>query len=376
MSAPTSLFKILLRGLQLAVCAMAGLGILQSASAFSVYGPAESWQTPTLDYLTRYWYADTELGGPKNFDQGSRLNVPIITYGYDYTFLDYFGTKGVAAVDSAMNLINNLPTASSARLKTFLTQDDQVVNYTAQALDLLDIKSVVMWLMLEHMVLIGETHVWDLHARTALPSGTCNYAYIVINRSYDPVTYDPSPYVNGVMYNYVILDGCNIGVSVADAIEFPADLAALQHFTFTAVATYQTLAPGGFYLGITRDDMGGLAYLYNKNRFIWEGLDGDSIAGAFGSTWEPVTIETNATGSNSFGGLLGGVEKIQYVKVAYDSLLGTNFNPIIYHYTIPMVTNGTLGVVHVTRTVSSPDILFTAADLTGPAYPLTDNSVL
>jgi hypothetical protein len=193
----TSMFRFLKK----VICAMLGLAAIQQASAFSVYGPAETWQTPTLDYLTRYWYGDTELGGPKNFNLGSRLNVPIITYGFDYTFLDYFGAQGVAAVDSAMNELNNLPGASETHLKKFLTQDNQVINYTAQALTLLDLKSTVMWLMMEHMGLIGETHVWDLHARTAEP-GTCQFAYIVINRSYDPVSYDPSAYVNGVLYSY------------------------------------------------------------------------------------------------------------------------------------------------------------------------------
>jgi hypothetical protein len=164
---------------------------------------------------------------------------------------------------------------------------------------------------------------------------------------------------------------------VADAIEFPADLASTAHFTFTAVATFQSLQPGGFYLGITRDDMGGLAYLYNKGRYVYEGLDSNAVAAGFGSTWSPVvTTATNTTGgtatTNSFSGILGGVEKINFVKVNFDSLLGANFNPIIYNYTIPMITNGMLGTLHVTRTITAPDILFTAADLVGTAYPLQD----
>jgi hypothetical protein len=69
------------------------------------------------------------------------------------------------------------------------------------------------------------------------------------------------------------------------------------------------------------------------------------------------------------------VEKITYVKVAYDSLLGVAFTPIIYNYSIPMVTNGTLQRLQVTRTVTQPDILFTAADLVSAptTIPLVDN---
>ena len=87
---------------------------VQSASAFSIFGPAESWQVPTLDYVTRFYYGSTELGGPKNFGEGSRINTPIVTYGYDITFLTYFGAKGVAAIDSAMAVLNALPASSAA----------------------------------------------------------------------------------------------------------------------------------------------------------------------------------------------------------------------------------------------------------------------
>ena len=60
------------------------------------------------------------------------------------------------------------------------------------------------------------------------------------------------------------------------------------------------------------------------------------------------------------------MEKITFVKTAYDSLLGTGFTPITNHYTIPWVTNGVLRSLSVTRTVTAPDIIFTAGDLTFP----------
>ena len=44
-------------------------------------------------------------------------------------------------------------------------QGNQQINYTAQALGLTDLKSTVLSIMLEHMGLNGETHVWDLHTR-------------------------------------------------------------------------------------------------------------------------------------------------------------------------------------------------------------------
>jgi hypothetical protein len=218
-----------------------------------------------------------------------------------------------------------------------------------------------MWLMAEHMGLLGETHVYDLIQRfletTPVP---CTYEYTVINRNYDPVTYNPSYYVNGRQYYYQIWDGCPIGINVGDAIEFPTDSTAMG---FTAVATPEGLELGGYYLGLTRDDMGGLQFLYKKNNYAFQSLDSNTVASPFVSSWEAVNTTNSITGISNFSGLLGGAEKITFVKVAYDSLLGTNFAPIIYNYTMPYVTNYQLSKLQVTRTVTAPDILFTAADL-------------
>jgi hypothetical protein len=369
----------MLRILKNIICAMLGLAAIQHASGFVNTGPAQAFEIPALDYITQYWYDDTEMGAPQNFDEGSRLNVPILTYAYDATFLEFFGTQGVAAVDAAMAEMNKLPAASSVKLSNFLTQDNEAINYTAQAIGLMDMKSMVMTLMLEHMGLMGEIHVWGLRAAAPLPSTTCEFEYIVLNWNWDPVTYNPTAYVNGVLYSYSILNGCPIGVAVADAIVYPADLAQGANFTFTAVATHQSLLPGGFYLGVTRDDIGGLAYLYRKNNYAYEILDSNSIAGGFSSSsWSPVsTLVTNAATNGGLAGLFGGVEKITYVKVKYDSLLGTNFTPLLYNYTIPFITNGVLQTLHVTRTVTRPDIVFAAADLSSaPAvYPFIYNGL-
>jgi hypothetical protein len=363
------------RILKTAICAGLAVATLQEASGFSLFGPAEAYQIPTLDYVTRFYYGDTELGGPKNFGEGSRLNVPIITYAFDSTFLTYFGSQGVAAVDSAMAVMNGLPTASRPNLPNFLMQGNDVVNYTAAALTLTDLKSCVMGIMLEHMGLIGETHVWDLRTRAPEP-GTCQFEYLVVNRNYDPITYDPTPYVNGVQYTYGIWDGCPSAISVADAIEETTDQTSTAQYAFTAVATLNGLVPGLFYLRITRDDMGGLAYLYRNNNYAYETLDSNSIVSSYvTSPYVPVTGFTNGV-TNGFQGLLGGVEKISYVKVAYDSLLGTAFTPRSYTYSLPYVTNSSLRSLRVTRTITQPDIIFTAGDLvTGPTtFPVIVNA--
>jgi hypothetical protein len=362
------------------VCWLFVLTVAQHAGAFTLWGPLDTFQTTDLDYSnpagsTRYYYFfvepgfdGREYGGPKNFGEGSRLTTPIITYGFDDTFLDYFGAQGVAAVESAFTVLNALPSASSANLANFLTDGAEQVNYTAQALELLDLKSTVLWLMAEHMGLLGETHVYDLAARTHYDTATCDYEYFVINRNYDSVTYNPSTYVNGRLYNYSIWDGCSVGVAVGDAIETPADTTTTR---YSAVATGNNLQIGAYYLNFTRDDMAGLKYLYRKGYYAYQPLDSNSVVEPFNSDWEAVNTTNLITGISNFDGLLGGAEKITFVKVNFDSLLNPGFNPITYSYNIAYVTNSRLFQGKVTRTITAPDILFTAANLASEA-PLAD----
>jgi hypothetical protein len=382
----------MMRILKKIICLVLGVTAAGSAFGFSMWGPAETWQVQTLDYGTRYLpyfpppnliefgvagpgsldEENTELGGTKNIGEGSRLNVPIITYAYDSSFLNYFGAKGEAAIDAAFTVLNGLPAASGAKLTGFLMQNNQQINYTAQALKMLDLKSTVMWLMMEHMGLIGETHTYDLNERVAVPGSTaaCDFEYVVLQRNFDPISYSPSQYVNGTLLTYQIGDLCP-AVQVGDAMEQAQQTGA----PFSCVATREALQVGGYYLRITRDDMGGLKYLYSKNRYVNEGLDGNATvsaanAASLATTYNPVIITTTNTTttatSNIFAGLFGGVEKITFVKTPYDSVLGTGYAPRTYHYTMPWVTNGALRTVSVTRTITAPDIIFTAGDLTFP----------
>jgi hypothetical protein len=363
----------MLRKLINSVCLILGLAAAQQAGAFTLWGPLEAWQTADLDYGVRFYYQNVDIGtrlgfvesgGPKNFGEGSRLTTPIVTYGFDDTFLEYFGAQGVAAVESAMQVLNALPTASKANLDTFLTDGAEQINYTAQATELIDLKSTVLWLMAQHMGLLGETHVYDLLLRDHYGTPTCDFEYFTINRNYDPVTYNPSTYVNGRLYSYFIWDGCAIGVNVGDAIELPTDTTTTR---FTAIATGQNLQFGGYYLNMTRDDMGGLQFLYNKKNYAYQGLDSNSVVTGVGSTtWEAVNTTNEITGVSNFFGLLGGVEKISFVEVNFDSFLNPGFTPITYHYSVPFITNSRLSQISVTRTVTAPDVIFTAANLVAP----------
>ena len=78
------------------------------SDAFSLAGPFEDWQTPALGYDT---FGD-DITAPKNLGEEYRWTQPIITYGFDRSFLDYFGLDGVEAIDEAFEILNALPPAS------------------------------------------------------------------------------------------------------------------------------------------------------------------------------------------------------------------------------------------------------------------------
>ena len=211
-------------------------------------------------------------------------------------------------------------------------------------------------------------------------NGTCTAAsYDVLLRNFDPITWQPTAYVNGTYYSYRIVDNC----TVADALEDAnGELGAGLSTTTAAVATQESLQLGGFYLGLTRDDFGGLRYLYNRQNYAIESLPTGCLVGlpTTGSPWAPVTtnssggatsgspwtpVSTNANSfSNTFaGGILGGVDKIIFVKVAADSLIGDTWPSNVMTFSIPLLTNYTVEQLPVMRSNSAPDILFTAGDL-------------
>ncbi len=302
-----------------------GMAVAPQAWAFTIWGPLETFQTAGLSYGTRYYYSPNvsglnqdlsvpgnvpyvEQGGPKNYGEGSRLNSAIITYGYDYTFLNFYGTEGVKAVDAAFAILNRLPTVSgaSADLSEFVTEGNQQINYTARALSMLDLKSTVLQIMIEHMGLLGETHVFDLFGRQVVTG--CIATYQVAVRNYDPITWNPSTYVNGTLYAYNIIDNCTIGVTpdIADAYEEASvDPGGNGISTTTsAVATAEAQQLGGFYLGLTRDDFGGLRYLYRHNNYNNEAMPSNAWVGGLTTAWSPVGA-TNVL-DNTWTGTVGG----------------------------------------------------------------------
>jgi hypothetical protein len=115
--------------------------------------------------------------------------------------------------------------------------------------------------------------------------------------------------------------------------------------------------------------MGGLKYLYRHNRYVSEGVATNALVSVSQlSSWEPISTNGIVEGGGvaDFAGLLGGVEKVTFVQTPFDSLIGTTFTPRTYKYTMSTVINGAIRTLNVTRTVTTPDIIFTAGDLVEP----------
>src|SRR5206468_234966 len=171
---------------------------VRQADAFALLGPfkagnvADPWQTAGYDGRPRGLGYELigSIGGPMTPLEGYRWNVPVLTYAFDSTFLRYFGTNGVNAIEEVMAILNALPPASamSADLSEF-PLDSKGRNFTASSVGLLDIKSQALSTLLEEMGLANpERFVWSLrHRRVDQVGGQAFTNYTVIKLNYDPI---------------------------------------------------------------------------------------------------------------------------------------------------------------------------------------------
>lgn len=346
-----------------------------SAFAFSLLGPYAAWQDELKMYIPG------TIGGPMNLGEEYRWNLRTVYYAYDESFLNYFGSNGVAAIEAAIKILNDLPavTNMSANLSEYPLNTTRV-NYRAAALNLLDLKSTALTFLLEEMGLTSaENFVWTLRDHRHLPGDVLQF--LVIKRNFDPVTWEPSSFVNGTLYTYSIFHSPD--PHLADAVESPVDPLAIP---YTSVASLiSSLSPGSYYTGLTRDDAGGLRYLLrssnlNVENVVSNGVSGPSNGSGFGGTnnfpWWPIGV-TNQFGTNATNfatnatnfvatALRPGIEKLTFVRVQYDSILGQNLTPITNTWTETIYTNRLTGLPtqqRLERAVTAPDFLFSAEDL-------------
>ena len=333
-----------------AMCVVLGLN-KPNALAFSLLGPVQPWMQTTNGVIL-----PGDIGGPMCISNEYRWNVPVVTYGFDQSFLDYFGTNGVAAVESAIQILNNLPPASQIVLTNY-PLDSQPVNYVARAQSFYDLKSETLSLLLEHLGLAQptrNTYVLKQWTPAFIASSSENDWDVwavpdyIVQRNFAPQTVEASPYVNGALYSaYVGSNGIRNWI-----ITFPVD----PFDDYTAVAGFN-LSAGYFYTGLTYDDVGGLSYLLSTNNVNYETLLSD-VVGA-------------GTNANSFmnGAWRPGLDKITFMPQPVDPQSGA-FLPTTNYFTDRYITNGILQQQQVARIISQPDFLFSAGDVTSGSAEL------
>ena len=201
-----------------------------------------------------------------NLGEEYRWNSPVLTYSYDESFLNYFGSNGVVAVEKAIDILNSIPPASSIKtnyppsssgennLWNYPTRPDR---FHARAYNnrVLDIKSYALAQLFSFMGLgYPEDSAFQLEFGA------------VALRNWDPISYGPSKYVNGSLLSWVVVGGTN-------ALPFPIDVTKpVRTLAGSSYHRDPRLSEGKYLVAPTRDDIGGYKYLYRKDNFNIEGL--------------------------------------------------------------------------------------------------------
>ncbi len=343
------------------------LAFAPKSFGFALLGPYPDWMQRTNGY-----HQPGDIGGPMDIGEGYRWNVPVITYGFDQSFLDYFGSNGVTAVEGAIQILNDLPPASGIVLTNFPTYAAGY-NYAAQAEQLFDLKSVTLSLLLEQMGLAQpQRNIFDLLRfdpilmrtdESTWPTGTI--PNLIIERNFDPETLLPSHYVNGNIFYGVagVLFLSSPGSNLWDIFELTVDPGSED--SDSAVADWRSADPSsgldqpsrsmlGIVLrGLTQDDAGGIRYLLNTNTVQLETLLPD--------------VHGTGTNASTFVNLAlrPGIEKVTFLRQQVDPNSGQPI-PVTNQFTDTYISNNTAMHQSLERIVTQPDFLFSAAELGVP----------
>ena len=174
------------------------VAVAQRAAAFALIGP----DIPGM--------ATNTMGSPMNIGQGYRWNVPLVTYAYDQSFLNFFGTNGIAAVDSTIQILNSLPPASTLDPNNSPTNAPSPFSPPGFFTNgfLLDLKSSALSLVLREMGL-APPNQFIFRLQESVSAGVTNYN--VIMRNFDPITDAPSSNINDVPNSYVLVTNNTTG---------------------------------------------------------------------------------------------------------------------------------------------------------------------
>ena len=273
-------------------CSVFGFSLAGPVGGTDTITTVENYQTPVLGYGLGAPNFGVDVVAPKNLGEQYRWNTKTVYYACDASFLTYFGTNGLAAVDAAFAILNGLSNvdAYSPGLTEWPLQSSRI-NYTAAQVNELDLKSLVLIELMEQLGLAEpDRYTYCLRDRDTSPPAVCpNYTYNVIERNYDPVTQNYSTYVNGVLYTFEIIETCADTPNpdaplISDAFRIDVDpvqqsegLSAVAAGQFSITTSGDPTILGRYYLGLTRDDIGGLRYLWSTNTVDNEQVEPDSL---------------------------------------------------------------------------------------------------
>ncbi|MGO8698908.1 MAG: hypothetical protein ACLQVY_14430 [Limisphaerales bacterium] len=319
--------------------------------AFSLLGPYEEWMQPSDSFRSPVRLdapAPGDIGGPMVISNGYRWNVPVVTYGFDPSFISFFGTNGVAAVEAAIQILNDLPPASKIQMTNF-PEITQGINSLAASRSLYDLKSAALQALLEQLGLTSPTRFEDvIYLWVAVPGGPFYEEYAFVQRNYDPQTLASSRSIDGFLFTYQVISLLPLGENIRwaePAMEGPQP----PYEPYYPAVADNVLAAGEVYNGLTQDDVGGLSYLLSTKNVAYETLlPGISGVGSNSSTfvngaWRP------------------GVDKVTFVPHALSSVSGA-FLPMTNQFTDTYVTNNTVAHQQLQRVTTQPDFLFCAGD--------------
>ena len=300
-----------MRSLVVLLCCLGGLLASKRAEAFVLICPMDPAELASggVDFN----YTD-DLGGPKDLKRFFRWNIPVLTYAFDASFIQYFGLEGRVAVKEAFTIVNDFFSNSDYDGVSSLdlvkhgfrsNYNTAWINNTAENAQIIDVKSLTLGLVVNQLGL-GNPHrfAFGINRMSTNTVGT-QINFNVRLRNYDPITYKPTSWINGVNYSYRLIHDAtpSAGVvqlpSFADMEEFTTDtsgnkwsaVAAIPDAFYGNSAIYWTETPSLFGFGVyydnlnatggqiqprhalTYDDAGGLKFLYKTNNFVYESLD-------------------------------------------------------------------------------------------------------
>lgn len=346
------------------------IGSAASCFSFTMLGTPAGWQTTRIGYQT-IWNGVTDLGAPMNLGNEYRITQKIITYGYTPEFVNWYGQRGMDEIDEAVTMLEDLGDLSVIDPNAFPLQASRF-HASAFQLELVDLKSSVLQKLVE-LAGLGNPERFVFCLRN-LEGTAPNIVYSVIQRNFDPITYKPSSYINGHLYTYVnIFDDTTIAYPIIVTV----DPLAEQASPVAAESSRANLA-GTYYANLTRDDVGGLKYIYSNSNWNVQTLPTGSASSSGGlgviaqngssNAWSPVlpnltntvaTISTNLVNQ----GLRPGIGKLDFEKVEYDQTFG-EFIPVSVRESDLVITNGFQTRQIIERALDdAPDLTFSAQDL-------------